>query len=355
MSKVLIFTNHTMPASVGGCEVVVDRSASHICQHSNVIVFGCDVPNSCEYNGYKLEPWHEHVLAKIASLVESDCVFVYSDSFLHWARVLEYCSSSKCRVVLCTVGLHASRKSVDIMNRIRSLGNRIKIVVHSKLHDECSVLDSFGISYSVIPNGVDSGEFSVHKRSIPSKHKFITVANCYPGKGHEHVLSALNMLHADGLNFSWTVFCTTPHWHVAKRLTMMIMTACSKAPFETSFMLDRERSLLCSSMRSSTLMLHGSVSEVAPLVVLEAMASEVPWVAFDIGNVSELSGGLVAGPPPVSSGGNHVKRFAGAISDLVDKNSKIYEDCSSSGVNLVKSSFDWNSILPKYKEIFLGK
>lgn len=355
MSNILIFTNHTMPTSMGGCEVVVDRIASHICGHSNVTVFGCDVANPCDYNGYKLEPWNDHVLATISSLGDSDCVFVYSDSFLHWARVLESCSSSKCRVVLCTVGLLASRKSVDIMNRIRSLGDRIKMVVHSKLHDECAVLDSFGISYSVIPNGVDSGEFLVHKRTIPSKHKFITVANCYPGKGHEHVLAALSMLHAEGLNFSWTVFCTTPHWHVAKRMTMMIMTACSRAPFETSFMLDRERSLMCKSMRSSTLMLHGSISEVAPLVVLEAMAAEVPWVAFDVGNVSELKGGLVAGPPPAALGGDHVKRFAGAISGLVGKNSKMYEECSASGVDLVRSSFDWNSILPIYKEICLGK
>jgi glycosyltransferase involved in cell wall biosynthesis len=244
---------------------------------------------------------------------------------------------------------------MDIINRIRSLGDRIKMVVHSKLHNECTVLDSFGLSYSVIPNGVDSSEFLVHQRTIPSKHKFITVANCFPGKGHEHVLSALNMLHAEGLNFSWTVFCTTPRWHIAKRATMMIMTACSKAPFETSFMLDRERSLMCKSMRSSTLMLHGSVSEVAPLVVLEAMAAGVPWVAFDVGNVAELKGGLVAGPPPIASGDDHVKRFAGVISVLVRKISKIYEECSASGVNLARSSFDWNSILPTYKEILLGK
>jgi glycosyltransferase involved in cell wall biosynthesis len=45
---------------------------------------------------------------------------------------------------------------------------------------------------------------------------------------------------------------------------------------------------------AADLFLFTSRVECAPLVILEAMAAATPWVSYDVGNVSELQGGIVA-------------------------------------------------------------
>lgn len=48
------------------------------------------------------------------------------------------------------------------------------------------------------------------------------------------------------------------------------------------------------ALAAAELFLFTSRVECAPLVILEAMAAGTPWVSFDVGNVSELAGGIVA-------------------------------------------------------------
>lgn len=48
------------------------------------------------------------------------------------------------------------------------------------------------------------------------------------------------------------------------------------------------------ALAAADLFLFTSRVECAPLVILEAMAAGTPWVSYDVGNVSELPGGLVA-------------------------------------------------------------
>jgi glycosyltransferase involved in cell wall biosynthesis len=51
------------------------------------------------------------------------------------------------------------------------------------------------------------------------------------------------------------------------------------------------------ALAAADLFLFTSRVECAPLVILEAMAAGTPWVSFDVGNVSELDGGIVAAGP----------------------------------------------------------
>jgi glycosyltransferase involved in cell wall biosynthesis len=51
------------------------------------------------------------------------------------------------------------------------------------------------------------------------------------------------------------------------------------------------------ALATADLFLFTSRVECAPLVILEAMAAGTPWVSFDVGNVSELEGGIVAAGP----------------------------------------------------------
>jgi L-malate glycosyltransferase len=54
-----------------------------------------------------------------------------------------------------------------------------------------------------------------------------------------------------------------------------------------------DRQTLIDAYQQADVFVMPSEVEAAPVVILEAMAAGLPWVSFDVGNVSELSGGIV--------------------------------------------------------------
>jgi glycosyltransferase involved in cell wall biosynthesis len=56
----------------------------------------------------------------------------------------------------------------------------------------------------------------------------------------------------------------------------------------------RRRDDVLDAIASADVLLLPSAVECSPLVILEAMAAGVPWVSYDVGNIRELEGGLVA-------------------------------------------------------------
>jgi glycosyltransferase involved in cell wall biosynthesis len=354
MAKIVIFTNHTLPMNTGGCEVVVDAIASRMASHGHsVCVAGADVSSPSTYNGYLLTRGNsEGIKSLLSELGEKDCVLVYSDSFFHWHDVLMQSSSRGHRVVLCTVGFLASRKSPVMIDLIRRMGERIKIVVHSSVHEECSVLQGLSIPFCVIPNGVDPSEFdgAAVKKSVTPR--IVTVANCYPGKGHGQAIEALRILHGRGVDFTWLVCCTTPTWPVARRMTASLRAMMPGLGFQADMMLDHPRSDVCKAISESSVMLHASLAEVAPLVILEAMAAKTPWVAFEVGNLSSLAGGLICGAPP-STGSAGCDRLADGVEMLL-KNDSRRSELADEGVRLIQKEFTWDRILQMYESACFG-
>jgi glycosyltransferase involved in cell wall biosynthesis len=351
LKKLLIFTNHTLPASTGGCEVVVDAVASRFSKRGyEVMVCGCDVGSQSEFNGYAISSVKKESISDLLKgYSEDDCVLVYSDSFFHWNEVLLNLKDSKCRLVVCSVGFFGSNGKGHIVELIKSFGDRCAIICHSDSHPECSIIKSYGLRYSVIPNGVSEYEFaSGWKMRDDSPWQIITIANCYPGKGHPQVISALLDLHRRGRHdFVWTLCCTTPSWPIAKRLTDQICGAIQKFPFKAKVIRDQPRASVIDALKSSHLMMHGSVSEVAPLVILESMAAGVPWVSFDVGNVSSLAGGVVCGPPP-SAIAPDGKILADAADNLLS-NRIVASKLSDEGVALIHDKFSWEKIVLEYE------
>jgi len=354
MSRLVIFTNHTLPINTGGCEVVVDAVAHRMALggHS-VCVAGADVLSPSRYNGYQLVRGDRDAIQSVlGGLGDGDCVLVYSDSFFHWHDVLIQSATRGYRVVLCTVGFLASRKSPAIIDLIRRMGDRIRLVVHSNVHEECSVLRGLSLPFSVIPNGVDPSEFSFDLQERPARPIIITVANCYPGKGHAQAIEVLRILRTRELDFTWLVCCTTPTWPVARRMTTSLGAMLPNLGFSAEIMLDRPRSEVCRAIARSTVMLHASLSEVAPLVILESMAAKTPWVAFDVGNLSSLAGGIVCGPPP-SGGVLGCNKLADGVEMLLKCEIKRAE-LANEGVRLIHKEFTWERILDIYESTCFG-
>lgn len=348
MKKLLIFTNHTLPANTGGCEIIVDNIACNFSHRGvDVCVYGSDVQTEMSYNNYAVKKFSDQTSVSEACLQlnKDDCILVYSDSCFAWPHIINLIDVLPCRVVLCTVGFYYSSKHPVVLRKIKNNKDKIKIVVHSSLHPEVKYLSSMGVPYSIIPNAVDLKEFEKTICVEANVFKIITIANCYPNKGHPQCIEALKLIHEKGIEFEWDVFCTTSTVPVARNMTRILKQSMDVLPFKATMNLDSSRSYLIECLKSSTLLIHGSVSEVAPVVILEAMAARCPWVCFDVGNVRELCGGLVAKDPDK----NIVDLSTQAEKLLMDY--ELRQNLKIDGYNLIQTKFCWEKVIEEYNKI----
>lgn len=91
---------------------------------------------------------------------------------------------------------------------------------------------------------------------------------------------------------------------------------------------------------AADLFLFTSRVECAPLVILEAMAAGVPWVSFDVGNVSELPGGLVARQP--------AELLEGARAVLDGQHPGLGDE----GRRAWEAGHRWEGIVVRYESVF---
>jgi glycosyltransferase involved in cell wall biosynthesis len=96
------------------------------------------------------------------------------------------------------------------------------------------------------------------------------------------------------------------------------------------------------TLAAADLFLFTSRVECAPLVILEAMAAATPWVSFDVGNVSELAGGIVAT----------------GRSELLDAARQILSgqrsELGPAGHSAWQAEHRWDSVLDRYEAAFEG-
>ncbi len=94
------------------------------------------------------------------------------------------------------------------------------------------------------------------------------------------------------------------------------------------------------ALAAADLFLFTSRVECAPLVILEAMAAGTPWVSYNVGNVSELAGGLIA----------H------SYAELLDHAGQIldgaYPELGAQGHDAWDTSHRWENIIGRYESVF---
>jgi glycosyltransferase involved in cell wall biosynthesis len=103
------------------------------------------------------------------------------------------------------------------------------------------------------------------------------------------------------------------------------------------------REKVCAAMRLADVIVISSRREAYPIVILEAMAAGTPWVAFDVGSIREMSGGIT-----VSS---EDELQASVIRLLI--NSDFMGQLGAEGRRRVELCHNWESIARKYEEMFL--
>src|SRR5262249_4518573 len=164
--------------------------------------------------------------------------------------------------------------------------------------------DANGIKHAyVIPNGVDIAEFELptvgvrESWGIGRRPFVLNVSNHAYLKGHPELFQLSKMLPKGSVVVNiGNAFRTEKLGAGRYGVRGGCYYACRvRSLFNGKVQLRQHipRPSVVSALREADLLVHPSTRETSPLVILEAMAAGLPWVAFDAGNVREFPGGVV--------------------------------------------------------------
>lgn len=118
------------------------------------------------------------------------------------------------------------------------------------------------------------------KLKLPLNKKIVgTVANFYPAKGLEYLIEA-----AAKINNPDIIFAVIGDGPLRRNYELLI----TNYKLQDKFLLLGEKENAAQYLKAFDVFVLPSVKEGAPYVILEAMAAELPIVATDVGNVSEM-------------------------------------------------------------------
>lgn len=363
--KIVYCVNHFWP-SIGGAETVSLRIAKHLAEKHDVTVLtrlikgrnhqDAPVPIK-EYSAGNWRSFAEHLYK-----AKPDIVFVYSDVFDFFRQLITE-SRKKYRLIVALCGanwLYSHKNFTNIL--YRNLSNIDTIIVHSECDRDyklCSVRE-FLSKTVIIPNGVDLSEFDNNKINrihlqpdIAGRRWILNVSNFFPGKGQEHNVEILNRL-PDQDKLAYIQICSDIGFSVGQQLENHWKKVCAtKLNKNIVYRLVKNppREHVIGYFRQSNVFSFTSEKEVAPLVLLESMAAQLPWVSTDVGNAKELKGGKVIAAIKDSRYFSYFdervyKLFAKAIPELWSAPC-IAED----GRMQIEQQMTWEHILPQYSSI----
>ncbi|MCX6031406.1 MAG: glycosyltransferase family 4 protein [Chloroflexi bacterium] len=222
-----------------------------------------------------------------------------------------------------------------------------KIVYHSRNYRDKQFGDQCGLAnYTIIPNGVDSSEFQRvapsfrNQYNIKTPFLLLSVGNHYRVKGHHRLMEAFERLErndvtlaiigrdlAEGYRSCWADCYKAAQCH-----PRIILVA------------DAPRPVVVSAFLEADVFWLSSYVEAFPLVILEAMASGTPFVSYDVGNVKELSGGMVVPSSTV---------MAERTNHLLN-NSALREELGALGRQTQRLRYDWEGIIDHYEQLYVS-
>jgi glycosyltransferase involved in cell wall biosynthesis len=203
-----------------------------------------------------------------------------------------------------------------------------------------------GIAHGcVIPNGIDSGEFvspSIRFRElygIRTPHLLLCVGDHYANKGHRRVLDAFCWLNRTDTTLviigrpsaAWPRGCLGECRRRARTCGGRVLLL-EQAP----------RDHVAAAYQAATVFISGSLIEAFPLVILEAMGSALPFVAYPAGNVADLRGGMVVRT------GEEMVAALGALLNDPSLRARLGEE----GRREQRSRYEWERVVDQYESLY---
>lgn len=362
--KIAILSNHSYPMS-GGSEKVIKQISESMSNKFGiqVDVFSKNVFSSFRNNNvnYIPLPITFKDLSHKINKNSYDHVFIYGDLFAYFQLFLENIDNFNCKKSVVLVGANCILKNHKLSKILRNNKDKINIVTHSNEYIDAKICRDWSIPYRVIPNAIDLNEFALNKdnnfkKDFNIKKKLVTVvSNFFPGKGQEIVPPIVNKLKN---NITLAFIYSSVNYSLVSNSENKTKENIDRFynHLDFLFLKDLKRKEVISAFMSSDVFLFPSKKEVAPLVVMEAMASKLPWISLPVGNTPDLSGGIIV--PPRGSDINGYIYSPETISTFAEKLDILLEDellrkkLGEEGRDYIEKNHDWGKVQNMYHELF---
>lgn len=355
----LVVTVERYAPAIGGAERVAQRVGEGLAArgHEVHVITGA-TPGPERLNGVRVHRLHVTgnevrgirgdsgaAVATIENL-QPDLVFNYAAQT--WATdccrmLLE--REQRPRMILAPCGfsgLHKRRYAgyfADMPARLRHYDG---LILHSTVYQDWDFAARAGVERMfVVPNGADPPTSGERLRAqIASDSLAVTVGSHVPTKGHRDFARAIRALRR-GRSLTGVIVAPERRGLDGLRGCQLACRMRASAQRDALRILDGTApGVVADALAAADLFLFTSRVECAPLVILEAMAAGTPWISYDVGNVSELPGGVVAGD----------------FAELVDGAGEILDgaraELAKQGREAWESSHRWEDIIPRYESIF---
>jgi len=356
--KVLICCNHSYPQQGGSENVLYHLSRglyNQYCDECLVMSTSVKRPfvdNSVLY--MPVQPNYDGFTGSIKTC-KPDHVLIYGDLFLHWKNIVEKPNSIPFSKSIALVGANRTLSEPYFADLLKLHHNMFNVIVHSECYKDYEFCQEAGIPCHVIPNGVDLREFDAdpqvdfrEKYRIPKDgHLVLNVSNFFPGKGQEVLLDVLDKIPEVAKSIHLELVCSTVDMKEALKLEKYFkyLARTRKSCASVKVLKDIPREDVVAGMKASDLFVFPSEKEVAPLVILESMAARLPYVSFDVGNVSMLQGGIVVSDASI-------EEFAKAVSRVLsDKDDGLVANLVKEGRDEIEKKYNWDVVVPQYKSL----
>jgi glycosyltransferase involved in cell wall biosynthesis len=365
--KLAIACNHSFP-HIGGSEKIVHQIAEHMTRlfDWDVCVFSRSIIKKIDHEKVRYIPCQKTPDGFISQLKKfgPDHTLVYSDCFNYWddfLKNLEFISGTK-SISLVGMNHMAGRRGSFKMFLSKARDGRIMTITHSDNYRDYIKCSTSGIDVNVIPNGVDISEFDSDEinfrdvYNLDNRNIILCVSNYFPGKGQEHlprVLLGLKKRH----DWQCIMISSSVNFMPSKILQKHVKRLMKPLGNNVKFIQDIPRSHIVAAFNSASMFVFPSQKEVAPLVLLEAQACRLSWIAMPVGNARLLNGGIILPSPGLNKLGfssyspETYRVFTNEIETLLDDPTR-RKTLGSNGRNQIECEFNWSIIADQYNEVF---
>ena len=358
----ILFAVHRYPPFVGGSEEVSRRIVEHLTEqgHQVTVATGHNKArshsSSPKVRSFRLQQapvWPEtqpgdrsEALAYRALFEEEwDVRFIYSAQSWTLNAVWDLVGNSSAADILAPNGYSLLRdpSMTGYFELIEQLLPRFaKVLYHSRAYQDFEFAERKGLidNAVVIPNGTDlpsTVESADIKHSNATPVTMVTVGSHVRSKGH---LDFTRASRQTGLKGSLVAPRPTTTRELIRGCYLWCRARCAVS--STTDLIDGSKpGVVDREVRKAQLFFLPSKVENAPLVILEAMARNTPWVCYDVGSVRSLPGGVV------------VNSYAEGVDVLQDlaKDPERRLELALAGRSSIEHDYTWDRVLPQYDEL----
>lgn len=358
--NIAILTNFLYPG-VGGSEIVIKNIAERLSVCNNITCFGFNIKHSFIKNNVKYKKYNNKF--NINLINKFDHIFIYGDVFWGFKKILNNINYIKPKISIALVGMNFLRNNNKYFQIFKKNSNKFNIIVHSDKYIDYKFCVDNDLSAFVIPNGVNfnlNNQIDIRKKfNIKTKYILLNVSNFFKGKGQEYLLDIANKIN-DYIGNDFTLLQISHNFNNYnfenknyKRIKNKIIKG-NNNKFKCVFLRDISRDIIISSFAYSDVFVFTSLKEVAPLVIIEAMVYNCPWISMDVGNVEELKNGIIIKNKETDNLGNKiinkmiVDKYAYNVNEVL-KDRKKYLNFDKLSLN---KKYNWDIICKKYYNVF---